>query len=58
MVVLYINISVIYFSIKSTIKTSDSTPGRIVGIKQFDGTYPLLDFKNARNAGSTAGSNN
>ena len=51
---IYINTKVINISSKSTIKLSGDTPGGIVGMKQADGTYPRLDFKNARNAGSTA----
>ena len=51
---IYINTPVINISTKSTIKLSGSKAGGIVGMKQSDGTYPRLDFKNARNAGSTA----
>ena len=51
---IYINTKVINISSKSTIKLSGDTPGGIVGMKQADGSYPRLDFKNARNAGSTA----
>ena len=51
---IYINTPVINFSTKSSIKISGSAQGGIVGMKQSDGTYPRLDFKNARNAGSTA----
>ena len=51
---IYINTEVINISSKSTIKLSGSKAGGIVGVKQSNGTYPRLDFKNARNAGSTA----
>ena len=51
---IYINTPVINISSKSTIKLTGSKAGGIVGMKQSDGTYPRIDFRNARNAGSTA----
>ena len=51
---IYINTEVINISSKSTIKLSGTKAGGIVGKKQSNGTYPRLDFKNARNDGSTA----
>jgi hypothetical protein len=50
----YINTPVISISTTSTINLSGSKSGGIVGVKQSDGTYPRLDFSNARNKGSTA----
>ena len=51
---IYINTKVINISTKSTIKLTGSKAGGIVGMKQSDGTYPVIDFTKARDAGSTA----
>ena len=51
---IYINTPVINISTTSTIKISGSIAGGLVGIKLSDGTYPRLDFRKARDAGSTA----
>ena len=51
---IYIKTPVINISTKSTIKITGSTAGGLVGKKLSDGTYPRLDFKNARDAGSSA----
>ena len=50
----YINTPIIRVSTKNTIKLSSNVAGGIVGMKQSNGAYPVIDFKNARNAGSTA----
>ena len=52
--VIYINTSVINISSTSTLTLSGTISGGIVGMKQSDGTYPRIDFKKARKAGSTA----
>jgi hypothetical protein len=49
---IYINTPEI--SIKSALKLSATKAGAIVGVQQSDGTYPRLNFKSARDAGSTA----
>ena len=51
---IYINTPVINVSSTSTLKLSGTTKGGIVGVKQSDGSYPVIDFKKARDAGSTA----
>lgn len=51
--VVYVKTRVIHISTKSTIKLSGSASGGIVG-QAVDGAYPIINFKNARNAGSTA----
>ena len=51
---IYINTPVISISTTSTIKLSGSAAGGIVGLTLSDGTYPRLDFRKARDAGSTA----
>ena len=51
---IYINTPVINVSSTSTLKLSGTTKGGIVGMKQSDGSYPVIDFKKARDAGSTA----
>ena len=51
---IYIDTKVINISSKSTIKLTGDKPGGIVGLRQSDDTYPRLDFKKARDAGSTA----
>ena len=48
----YINTPIIRVSTKNTIKLSSNVAGGIVGMKQSNGAYPVIDFKNARNAGS------
>ena len=52
--IIYINTSVINISSTSTLNLSGKLSGGIVGVKQSDGTYPRIDFKKARKAGSTA----
>jgi hypothetical protein len=52
--VIYINTAVIHISSKKTIQLTGTKSGGIVGMKQSNGAYPIIDFKNARNAGSTA----
>ena len=52
--IIYINTSVINISSTSTLTLSGTISGGIVGVKQSDGTYPRIDFKKARKAGSTA----
>ncbi len=49
---IYINTSLISVSSTSTIPLLGSKSGGIIGIKQPDGTYPRIDFINARNKGS------
>ncbi len=49
---IYINTPEI--SIKSALKLSGSKAGAIVGVQQSDGTYPRLNFKAARDSGSTS----
>lgn len=49
---IYINTPEI--SIKSSFKLSGSKAGAIVGVIQSDGTYPRLNFKAARDSGSTS----
>lgn len=49
---IYINTPEI--TIKSALKLSGSKAGAIVGVKQSNGTYPRLNFKPARDAGSTS----
>jgi hypothetical protein len=51
---IYINTKVINISSKSTLNLSGNKVGGIIGMRQPDGTYPVLDFKKARNSGSTA----
>ena len=52
--VVYVNTPIINISTKSTIKLSGSSSGGIIGKQQSDGTYPVISFKKARDAGSTA----
>ena len=52
--VIYINTSIIRISSTSTIKLTSKKAGGIIGMKQSNGAYPVIDFKNARNKGSTA----
>ena len=52
--VIYINTAVIHISSKKTIQLTGTKSGGIVGMKQSNGAYPIIDFKKARNAGSTA----
>jgi len=52
--IVYINTPVINISSKTTILLSGSVAGGIVGKKQSNGEYPRIDFKKARNSGSTA----
>lgn len=49
-----INTPIIRVSSTSTIKLSGTKAGGIEGVKQSNGGYPVIDFKNARNKGSTA----
>ena len=41
-------------SVKSALKLSGSKAGAIVGVQRSDGTYPRLNFKPARDSGSTS----
>jgi len=52
--VIYINTPIIRVSSLKTINLSGSIAGGIVGKQQSGGTYPVIDFKPARNNGSTA----
>ena len=52
--VIYIDTPVISISSTKTIKLSGKISGGIIGKKQNDGTYPRIDFKKARDNGSTA----
>ena len=52
--VIYIDTPIIRISVTSTIKLTSTVAGGIVGKKQSVSTYPVIDFKNARNNGSTA----
>lgn len=52
--VIYINTPIIKVSSKDTIKLSGTAAGGIIGNKQSGNTYPVIDFKPARNNGSTA----
>ena len=52
--VIYINTPVINISTKKTINLSGKISGGIVGKKLSDGTYPRINFKKARDSGSTA----
>ena len=52
--VIYINTAIINISSLSTILLSGTKSGGIVGMKQANGSYPRISFKNARNKGSTA----
>ena len=52
--VIYINTSIINISSLNTIVLSGTKSGGIVGMKQANGSYPRISFKNARNKGSTA----
>ncbi len=49
-----INTPIIRVSSTTTIKLSGTKAGGIEGVKQSNGAYPVIDFKNARNNGSTA----
>ncbi len=50
---IYINTSLISINSPYTIYISGTKSGGIIGIKQPDGSYPRIDFINARNKGST-----
>ena len=50
--IIYVDTPVISISSKDPI-ILDSTKGGIIGVKQPNGGYPVIDFKKARNAGST-----
>ena len=52
--VIYINTPIINISTTSTIQLTSTKSGGIVGMKQASGAYPRINFKNARNKGSTA----
>ena len=52
--IIYIDTPVINISSKSTIKLSGTIAGGITGKQQSNGQYPRIDFKKARNSGSTA----
>ena len=52
--VIYINTKKITISSKSTLNLSGKKSGGIVGQRQSDGTFPVIDFKKARDSGSTS----
>ena len=52
--VIYINTPIVRISSTKTINLSGSIAGGIVGQQQSGSTYPVIDFKPARNNGSTA----
>ncbi len=52
--VVKVNTKVIHISTTSTIKLSGSASGGIIGQKQSGNVYPIINFKQARNNGSTA----
>ena len=52
--VIYINTPIINISTTSTIQLTSTKSGGIVSMKQASGAYPRINFKNARNKGSTA----
>ena len=52
--IIYIDTPVINISSKKTIGLIGTKEGGIIGKQQSNGQYPRIDFKNARNAGSTA----
>ncbi len=52
--VIYINTKKITISSKSTLNLSGTKSGGIVGQRQSDGTFPVIDFKKARDSGSTS----
>jgi len=50
---IYINTPVINIKKKEKLQLTGSNPGGIVGIKQANGEYPRIDFKESRDAGAT-----
>jgi hypothetical protein len=52
---IYINTPIIHISTKCQVQLSGSLAGGLVGIKQSNDEYPILDFTEARNAGSKQG---
>ena len=52
--VVYVNTPIIRVSSTSTIRLTSTVAGGIIGMKQSNGGYPVIDFKYARNKGSTA----
>ena len=49
---IYINTPVINIKTKDKIQLTGSNPGGLVGIKQSNGEYPRIDFKQSRDAGA------
>ena len=49
---IYINTPVINIKKKEKLQLTGSNPGGIVGIKQTNGEYPRIDFKESRDAGA------
>ena len=50
---IYINTPFINIKTKDKIQLTGSNPGWLVGIKQSNGEYPRIDFKQSRDAGAT-----
>ena len=50
---IYINTSVINIKTKDKIQLTGTNPGGIIGIKQSNGEYPRIDFKQSRDAGAS-----
>ena len=49
---IYIKTPVIKIKTKDKIQLTSSNPGGIVGVKQANGEYPRIDFKQSRDAGT------
>ena len=49
---IYINTPVINIKTKDKIQLTSSNPGGIIGVKQANGEYPRIDFKQSRDAGA------
>ena len=50
---IYIDTPVINIKTKDKIKLTSTNPGGIVGIKQANGEYPRIDYKQSRDIGAT-----
>ena len=51
--IIYVDTPIISISSRDSIILNSTKAGGIIGVKQSDGRYPVIDFKKARNAGST-----
>ena len=51
--IIYIDTPVINIKTKDKIQLTGSNPGGLVGVKQSNGEYPRIDFKQSRDAGAT-----